>query len=95
MSAPTPHDLPRRLGGRVLASHCPGCLEPHRAAPRALMCFAENDLKRLIWYYLCDSCGRSLERAGRRKRTRAAQRIERNLERLGAFKGLRPPGMKA
>jgi hypothetical protein len=95
MSGPTPHDLPRQLGGRVLASHCPGCLEPHHGAPRGLACFAHNDLKQLVWYYLCDPCGRLLERAGRRKRARAAERIEHNLERLGAFDRLKQGGMKA
>jgi hypothetical protein len=91
----SPHDLLHKMGGRLIVSHCPSCQEPHRRKPSYLAIYAHNNLKKLVWYYLCNPCGRNVQSPDKAKRQRLADLVERNLESMGALAGLKHQGVKA
>ena len=68
---------------------CPVCKKPHRKPPLLVARFISDELTMSVLYGLCDRCAEVMGRAGHGKRKRLAARIERNLEALGAFEGIR------
>ncbi len=78
-------------GTRLLASHCPGCMEELKQT-YMFAYYLDAGLTRRVGYYLCKPCGQRLERFGRSRRKRFAETVERNLWALGALDGLERRG---
>jgi hypothetical protein len=89
--------IARALSGplRLVFSHCPGCMEPHTDEPTLPGAWVDPDHNRALLYYLCRHCARRLDKAGTRGRQRLADRVERNLEDMGATVGLERVGARA
>jgi hypothetical protein len=75
-------ELSRGKKRRGVLNPCAGCLQP-TAKPYMVASFASESKPLNIDYILCRSCGKEVQNP--RKRKRMAERVEENLEALGAF----------
>ncbi len=80
---------------RVVDSHCALCTTPHRDGGHGMGVWVADNLTRKIVYFFCERCSKRYERAGRKARRRHLERVEKNLEEMGALDGLLREGMRA
>jgi hypothetical protein len=80
---------------RAMVSHCALCMTPHRDGGHGMGVWIDDNLTRKIVYFFCERCSKRYERAGRKARRRHLERVEKNLEEMGALDGLLREGMRA
>ncbi len=80
---------------RAVVSHCALCMKEHRDGGHGMGVWIDEKLTRKIIYFFCERCSKRYEKAGRKARKRHLERVERNLEEMGALDGLKREGLRA